>query len=515
MDIKSQVCVPVCAESVREMAAALQRSTDLCDLVELRLDCLEPSELKNVASVSEVLAQAKRPSIVTYRPAEQGGKRQLDAKSRLLFWIFNRPEADFFDIEFDIATTPALFDRGRQLDWSRVICSYHNFVGVPVNLLEIYDRISVSPARILKVAVQADDATDCIPLFQLMERAAKNRRATIAIAMGSAGVATRILGPSRGGFLVYASADKQSAIAPGQISVKDLREVYRIDKLNPRTAITGLMGHPVVHSISSRIHNAAFHDSDENAVYIPFDVKDAGAFLRRMVHPTTREVDWNMLGLSVTAPHKRAVIAHLDSVDSESQAIGAVNTIVAEKGKLRGYNTDWRGFIKPLEEKLGDLSDVRCAVIGTGGAAAAAIFALSSRLAAVTVFARDATKAEELHERFDVEWERIDEAHFGAFDAVINATPLGTSGSNEQSTPALASQLAGARLAYDLVYNPTDTLFLREARKAGCDTLNGLPMLIAQAAEQFKLWTGKDAPLEVMRDAAKKAFKEMPWLEVL
>jgi shikimate 5-dehydrogenase len=107
-----------------------------------------------------------------------------------------------------------------------------------------------------------------------------------------------------------------------------------------------------------------------------------------------------------------------------------------------------------------------------------------------------------------VTWQRLDGSRFDGFDLVINATPLGTAGQSESETPATARQLAGARLAYDLVYNPIETLFLREARKAGCETLGGLPMLIAQAAEQFKLWTGREAPEEVMLAAAAQALRE-------
>jgi len=227
--------------------------------------------------------------------------------------------------------------------------------------------------------------------------------------------------------------------------------------------------------------------ADVNGVYLPLEVGDLNAFVKRMVHPKTREIDWNLRGLSVTAPHKSSVIELLDWVDPEAQEIGAVNTIVVEKGLLHGYNTDVYGLIEPLRKRVGSLADARVAVIGAGGASRAAVWALRRELAKVTVFARDPAKGEPLAA-----------ALFAGYDVVINATP---------ASPAVAEQLAGVRLAYDLIYNPIETQFLKEACAAGCETLGGLPMLVAQARRQFELWTGKNPDAELMYDAAAAALR--------
>src|SRR5439155_8309306 len=174
------------------------------------------------------------------------------------------------------------------------------------------------------------------------------RRDLIAIAMGSAGVITRILGPSRGSFLTYGSLDDTSATAPGQLTARDLRSVYRIDSIDRDTEIMGLIGQPVSHSISPHIHNAAFENAGVNAVFIPFEVRDLEAFVRRMARECSREIEWKLRGFSVTAPHKAAVIKHLDWIDATAKEIGAVNTIVIQDGELRGYNTDAAAFIQPL-----------------------------------------------------------------------------------------------------------------------------------------------------------------------
>ena len=368
--------------------------------------------------------------------------------------------------------------------------------------------MSRTPAGVLKIAVQANDAIDCLPVFQLLERARADGREMIAIAMGTAGVATRILGPSRGAFLTYASLDIETTTAPGQISVRELMEVYRLEKLDRHTQIFGLIGLPVSHSVSPLMHNAAFAATRRNAVYVPFETREIKTFIKRMIHPRTRELEWNVRGLSVTAPYKFAVMEPLDWIEPAAREIGAVNTIVSEGEALHGYNTDAPGFIKPLEREFGNLRDARCAVIGAGGVASAALWSFGQARAKATVFARDVWKASALAERFGAEWLPLEEARFTGFDVVVNATPLGTVGHFEGETPATASQLRGARLVYDLVYNPTETKFLREASAAGCKTLGGLAMLVAQAAEQFKLWTGAPPPEGVMYEAAQRGLTE-------
>lgn len=507
---KPRVCISVCEPTLPALELAIAAAAEACDLIEVRLDCLNPIELEtDAAPVTKLLKEADCESILTFRPLEQGGLRSLDDETRHAFWSGAIFSESFFDVELDLAER---FNSPKSpsplpIDWSRTICSQHDFAGVPAQLDRLYDRLAATPARILKVAVQANDATDCLPVFHLLARARTEGREMIAIAMGTAGIATRILGPSRGAFLTYASRENETATAPGQISASELTEVYRIEKIDQQTRIFGLIGVPVSHSVSPQMHNAAFAAVGTNAVYIPFEVHDAKAFIKRMIHPRTRELDWNVGGFSVTAPHKSAVMDQLDWIEPVAAEIGAVNTIVIEDEALHGYNTDARGFIKPLVKKFGDLREARCAVIGAGGAASAASSGLQQAGANVTLFARDAAKAGALAERFDAASMKLEEARFVDFDIVINATPLGTAGEFEAVTPARARQLRGARLVYDLVYNPTETRFLREAREAECETLGGLSMLVAQAAEQFELWTGAAPPQDVMSEAAQRALE--------
>jgi 3-dehydroquinate dehydratase / shikimate dehydrogenase len=504
---KPRICISVCELTLAGLELAIAVAAEICDLIEVRLDCLEPAELQTGANlITKFLQDTRAEFILTFRPSHQGGQRQLDDETRHAFWSDAIFSNSLYDVELDLAEKFATHETSTALpiDWRRTICSHHDFSGVPAKLDQIYDRMAATPARVLKVAVQANDAIDCLPIFHLLERTRQEGREMIAIAMGAAGVATRILGPSRGCYLTYASLDNENVTAPGQISASELQQVYRLENIDRQTAVFGLIGSPIAHSVSPVMHNAAFAAAAINAVYIPFEVHDINAFLRRMIHPQTRELVWNMRGLSVTAPHKFAVMDCLDWIHPNAAQIGAVNTVVVQDDALHGYNTDAVGFIKPLLTAYGDLRDARCAVIGAGGSASAGLFSLKAAGAAVTVFSRDVSKASALAERFGAESMSLEGATFEGFDVVVNATPAGTLGGLANETPASAFQLRGARLAYDLVYNPTETRFLREAREAGCKTLGGLAMLVAQATEQFRLWTG-DAPQEkVMYEAARR-----------
>jgi 3-dehydroquinate dehydratase/shikimate dehydrogenase len=500
-----QICVPVCVKHPDELAAALDRAAEPGDLVELRLDCLEdiPGEIAS-PSLDGLLNQTSVPMILTLRPAEQGGHTSIDFEARRRFWssLDDLPESARIDIELDLVCDLMTRRTASRIDWARVICSHHDFAGVPADLDQIYLRLAATPSGILKIAVQADDATDCLPIFRLLERAQRDGRELIAIAMGQAGVMTRILGPARGSFLTYGSLDDENGTAPGQLTAKQLRDIYRVDQIDGETLVTGLIGNPVSHSLSPQIHNAAFAAAGVNAVYLPIHVSDATGFLRRMAHPGTRELDWNLRGISVTAPHKSVLMNELDWVEPAAKQIGAVNTILVKEDELHGYNTDAPGFIAPLRQKFGSLKGARCAVIGAGGGARAAMWALSNEGAQGALFARNPDKGRLVAEEFGVEYRALGTGRFDGFDIVINATPLGTLGEREGDTCATTDQLRGVRLAYDLVYNPIETRFLREARAAGCETLAGVEMLLSQAAEQFRLWIGKEPDAGVMRRAA-------------
>ena len=504
-----RICVPICERSLAAMELATAVAKPIGDLIEFRIDCVDSLEPEiAIHQIEGLIAAAALPTIVTFRASEQGGRHNIGPEARNRFWrvVSQLGGASFLDLELDLvenlssSASPAY-----EVDWTRVICSHHDFQGVPSDLDDIYRRMARTRARILKIAFQANDITDCIPAFRLLEKAKEQGREIMVMAMGPSGTMTRILGPSRGSFLTYGSADDASATAPGQITADDLKNLYRIDKVDQHTRVMGVVGFPVAHSFSPRIHNAAFAATDLNAVYVRCEVGDVASFITRLVHPRSREVDLNICGLSVTTPHKATVIDYLDFVDTAAKEIGAVNTIVVTPEGLRGYNTDASAFIKTLVQRVGSVNNAKCAVIGSGGAARAVVWGLTQENAHTTVFARNIEKGNLLAKPFEVAAQSLSGARFREFDVVVNATVLGMSGKNEGLTPVTADQLRGARAAYDLVYNPSQTQFLTEARAAGCETIGGLDMLVAQAGEQYKLWTGADPPEPVMKVAAIRA----------
>lgn len=507
----ARICVPVCVTRAGEFDDALGRAAEVADVVELRMDCLLRTELDEALRMLGAIFQAgPKPFVLTFRPAEEGGARAIELQERIMFWRtegFRHDGKTLFpemaDLELNLLTEsdapfPSIFKA------SLIICSHHDFDGIPADLSRLYERMAETGADVLKLAFQVDDVTECLKSFELLERARRDGRRMIAVAMGDAGIITRILGPSRGSFLTYGSLDSAHATAPGQLSARELRDVYRVHQLNRQTEVMGLVGQPVMHSVSPHIHNSAFALQGMNAVYLPLEVSRLDEFMKRMVSPRTREMDWSLRGLSVTAPHKREMMRHLDWIEDAAREIGAVNTVVVRDAELHGYNTDAAASLAPLREEI-DLKGARVAVIGAGGAARALLWSLREACARVTVFARDAARARATAQPFGADVKRLDGASFGEFELVVNATPLGTRGKSLDETPALAGQLRGVKLAYDLVYNPRETRFMREAVTAGCRAIGGLDMLIAQAAAQFRLWTGTDAPLEIMRRAAEKA----------
>ena len=501
---KGKICVSVCAETAVDFIENVNRAKSLADVIELRFDCLKAGELEKIWSeIGDFRRNYNNFLLATFRSREQGGKRELIFREREEFWIHSHvfESVDWADLELDFPEVKINQLWGKAFD--KVIKSFHNFEKVPSDTTEIYNRVA-DDSDIIKIAVQTDDAIDAIPIWKLLAKAKSENKQIIPIAMGEAGKWTRILNLAHGAFMTYAALESGKETASGQISAQDLIETYRVKELDEKTEIYGIVGNPVSHSLSPFIHNTAFKFHNRNAVFVPFEVKNLDAFVTKFLRAETREIELNFKGFSVTIPHKQAIIKHLDETDETAKAIGAVNTVKIADGKLYGFNTDAHGFIEPLKMAFGDLENARIGILGNGGAARAAVYSLRNAGAEVIVYARNSEKAKNLGDEFQVEIKELNNYNlaFDSVDVLVNATPLGTRGSLETETPVLAEQMKNVHLAYDLVYNPSETRFLREAKNAGVPTLGGLSMLIAQAVAQFKIWTNLDAPTEEMRQIA-------------
>src|SRR6266404_3860032 len=507
-----RVCAVITEETIDAARAAIKRAASVADMIEVRLDYLidfdfgDNADAHTSASlhiVRTLVSDSSVPVIITFRSPSEGGHRQVDDDVRLRLLAAATQFAGYCDVEAAHYEQLLRFSP----DTGRLIVSYHDFSGMPADLDAIYERLTSLPAAVHKIVTHALKITDSLASFKLLARAHTDNRKLIALAMGEAGLMTRVLGPAFGSFLTYGSLGTGKESAAGQLSCDELINLYRVRRISRATSIAGIIGSPVGHSASPSMHNRAFAELNLDFVYLPFEAQDLARFFDRFILKATREIDWNLAGLSVTIPHKREVVSVLDEINETASKTGAVNTIVMKDDRLIGYNTDVQGAIEPLERVL-PLAGARCAVIGAGGVARAVIYGLLERGARVQVFARSPEKARELVDSFSVSVSPIDALESSDAEIVINATPIGMHGHSQGSSPVTKDSLRERRVAYDLVYNPIETRFLTDAREGGCTTISGLDMLVAQAALQFELWTGQPASIEVMRSAATAKIAE-------
>lgn len=281
-------------------------------------------------------------------------------------------------------------------------------------------------------------------------------------------------------------------------------------KITAKTSVLGIIGHPVEHSLSPLIHNACFHSLKLPFVYVAFDVTDLENAVQGIRALGIR-------GVSVTIPHKISVIKYLDRVDGIAQKIGAVNTIINEESKLIGYNTDATGISSAFRESGVKLKGKRCLVLGSGGAARAASFVIceaepeSIAIASIendqlTVLIND-LKKHYTHNINGINWtDRSIKELFGSSEIIINATSVGMWPGIDVS-PVDINLLQERHIVFDVIYTPPETKFLKSAKKRGCLTISGVEMFVHQAAEQFRLFTGKDAPVRIIRKTLKGHIK--------
>jgi len=470
--------------------------------VELRLDALEAPDLPRL------LARPPCPLIATCRPRREGGLYDGPELPRLeLLREAARLGADYIDVEHDA------FQALGPVAPAKRIVSYHNFRETPADLDAVHSSLARLGADVVKIAVAANHILDTVPVLRLLGAA---RVPTIALSMGERGLLTRILAPKFGAFLTYASFDSeersppaplkpgdersespghpQSEAAPGQLPLSEMLGLYRVHRIGPATRVFGVIADPVAHSLSPRIHNAAFADAGLDAVYLPLRVEgDPAAFVRAM-----REFAFD--GYSVTIPHKQKVMEAMDDLAPLARRIGAVNTVVRRPaGSLFGTNTDISAAVASIEAVVGKgwLKGKRALLLGAGGLGRAIAFALADAGTILTITDIDMKRAESLAAEVSAV-AVLSGFRFPGSELILNCSPVGMHPKSEVS-PVPLEMLRSGMVVYDAVYNPAETKLLRDARAAGCRTVSGLDHFLRQAVEQFELWTGQSAPVETMR----------------
>jgi 3-dehydroquinate dehydratase/shikimate dehydrogenase len=477
-----QLIASVGGDDAVSLARRLGEVDRRADLVELRLDRVSRPQ------VAGLVAAAPLPAVATCRRRADGGAFEGDESERAArLEAAAQAGAAWVDVEMgsDLARAPGRFAP------ARVILSWHDFSGTPRDLPERLRAMRAVPGvhwrKVVTTARRLDDLAAVRRLFD-------GGGDLIAFAMGACGAASRLLAPAWGAPATYAAGSGEPT-APGQFQVGEMLDLYRLRSVGAATRVAGLLGCPLGHSLSPRLHNAAYAALGLDWVYVPLESESVEG-LRDLLEAL------DVQGASVTIPHKEAVLRHLDEIEPLARQLGAANTIVRRGGALRGYNTDAEAALGPLREAL-PLAGRRVVLLGAGGAARALAFTLGGEGCRVKIFNRTAERARRLAAEAGTESGEWETLAGEPYDILINATPAGMHPRLEES-PVPEAWLRGL-LVYDIVYNPADTALLRAARRRGIAALGGGGMFVRQAAAQFELFTGAAPPLDVLRECVSRA----------
>jgi 3-dehydroquinate dehydratase/shikimate dehydrogenase len=477
------ICLVLTGRTIEENVSQCERNRSFIDMVELRVDLLEEHERK---TASRFPGLVDLPVILTCRRVADGGAYDGPEKQRLaLLESCLDGSFAYVDIEEDVKRYPAEQKaRERQV---RIIRSLHDFSGIPS---DIFHRISRMAAKgdIPKMAVTPHSVLDLITLFRVREELAHVKE-KIVLGMGDYGFPSRILYKRLGSMLTYC-ADRP--VAPGQISARMMKELYRADKVDDRTRIYGVIGNPVLHSFSPRIQNPGFHGINFNAIYLPFPVDSVRSFfiLAEMIR---------ISGVSVTVPHKQNVLPYLGKITREVKQIGSCNTVVRAKNLWMGTNTDYYGFIEPLLHDIDSKRIQSALVVGAGGAARSVVWALRNHGCKVTVVNRNEERARQLALETMASYDALERASsYAQVDLIVQTTSVGMV-PDEDGDPIPDFPFRKEQVVYELVYRPKYTNMLQRARKAGCTLLFGIDMLVRQGKLQFESFTGYHYPKRLER----------------
>lgn len=483
------ICLVLTAPQAREWRRRVADPPDGVDAFELRLDLLSESDC-TAGAVASVVGAAARPVIATCRPESEGGRFPGDDAAReALLHAALQAGADYIDVEWSWwRRDPVLATR---LPAARVLLSHHGWMGVGAGLEEILVQMLQTPAGALKLVARAETFEQAVRFLELTARAREYRRNVSCFALGPGGRISRILAALKGSFLTYVTEPEGSRVLPDLLTLDEAVSLYRLGEQPDSVKVLGILGYPLEHSLSPKMHNRVIRTLGERYVYVPFESPHPGPVLEFARRNHVR-------GLSVATPHKTAVVPFLDGLDVSARDAGAVNTIVRRGSLLIGHNTDLlaaRGILK--EWAAGPSTPA--VVLGAGGAARAWLRALAECQVPTMVLNRDRGRGVATAEEFGAGYGGgLDLASDQKFAILVNATPLGFRG---ESVPG-ALRLKGDISVLDLAYRPGGTPLEKLARGAGCRVISGLEFLARQGTCQFALWTRRIVSLDLFREAA-------------
>jgi 3-dehydroquinate dehydratase / shikimate dehydrogenase len=496
------LCVTLAFSRHSRMIAEFDNAcTQGADLAELRLDYIGRS-----IDLPRLLANRTKPVIVTCRRPSDGGRwMRSETERQMILRAAIASSVDYVDLESDIALSVPRYGSTKR------IVSMHDFEKTPENLEEIHADLASKDADIVKLATHANSFSDCIRMMRLVKN---SKIPTIGLCMGDIGAVTRILSIYLGSPFTYCIANNERKVAPGLIPLQTMQQLYRPKTINDQTQLFGVVADPVAHSLSPLIHNTSFANQNLNCRYLPF----------RISQPDLRTfIDWcidsGVGGLSVTIPHKETMLNYVHEVESAAQGIGAINTVIFRNVRGVGYNTDYRAAMDCLQEALrtqktlqniegrdDDLFRGRSVLIlGAGGVARAIAYGLKQRGALVAIASRTLERAEHLARELKCDALSWQNRYAITPGIIINCSPVGMHPDVDSTPYDITEQLSAETIVFDTVYNPENTVMIKTAKKAGCLTINGLDMFVRQAAYQYKLFTGQEPPVALMRETVKRA----------
>jgi len=498
-----KLCVAIQADSAAEMMERAEAALKDAKFVELRLDYLA-KPVAALPMVKEFLAEHRDvTAIATCRRKEHGGNfgQSLTAELDLLL---KAAEAgcQIVDLEVESAeeAKPAQLEHFRARlheAGTALLVSFHDFTRTK-GLEQAAARIEAFEPEFVKVVSTARTLADNLAVLRLIEDRSLTAH-VVGIAMGEEGLLSRVLGPRAGAAFTFASSGDGVETAPGQVTARTLRDLYRVEHLDQATRVFGVAGNPIAHSLSPLMQNTAFRRENVNAVLLPLRVRTLDDLLT-----VVRELP--LAGAAVTMPLKQEVLPYLANMDPLTGLIGACNTLrTGADGKLYGFNTDVAGVVRPLEKRL-KLKGARIAVLGAGGAARAAVFGLVSQGTEVFVVNRTHESAVALAKEAKAKALKHEQLARNHFDVLINSTPCGMQGS-KQALPIAEDEL-NAELVFDMVYNPLETPLLKLAHSRGIAVVSGVEMFVQQGARQFEIWTGNPAPEAEMLRVVELALRK-------
>jgi len=488
--METKLAIPVVASNIDDAIEKGKIASQHADILEFRADYINQLNLNDIVKFHQGI---NIPLIFTCRPQFEKGYFSGSEEERKKIILYAAEAGyEFIDVEYKSKIYESIIEQSGN---SKVILSSHNF-----DKTQDYDRLhnlatdmSKTGADILKIIPTAKSINDNFKIFHLLH--AFEGKNLIAFCMGIYGHISRVLCKKYGSFISFAALNKNSQSADGQITVGEMLDTYHFRRIDQDTKILGVAGQFAENSKSKYIHNPVFQEVDENSVYLPLKIKpgqDLENFMQNF-----RSFDF--AGKAVTIPHKEKIIKYMDELDKTAKEIGAVNTVVKKNDSLKGLNTDYVGAVKALENHT-DLAGKKCLVIGAGGAARAVVYGLSKKSAQVTITNRTMKKAEKLAEEFGchvvdfADRERVAQQ----VNIIINTTSVGMY-PDIQNT--VLEKFNKSTLVMDIVYKPLKTKFLQIAEQSGCEIITGEKMLVYQAIEQFKIWTGKRPEFKIMHEA--------------